>query len=753
MDINLILSQLTLEEKASLVTGRDFWNTANIDRLNIPSLKLTDGPHGVRLQKGSDDHLGINESVPATCFPPGCGLAASFDTDIAKSAGEAIGDECLANDVQVLLGPGVNIKRSPLCGRNFEYLSEDPILAGKIGASFVNGLQSKKVGACVKHFALNNQENNRMSTDSRVSERALREIYLKAFQIIVNESNPTMIMSSYNLINGTYSSENKHTLTDILRNEWDFKGAVVSDWSGTNNIIKSVANGQELEMPSTFGVSSKKVVDAVKNKELDIKDIDTAVLRLLGVIDRLTGNDKSNTSFDENINHEKARQAAVSCPILLKNEDNILPLSKDKKVALIGEFLEKPRYQGGGSSHLLPTKLDITLDEIKKFSTNVTYSKGYDNDIDKISDSLVEEALLNAKNSDVAVIFAGLPESYESEGYDRDNLFMPESHIDLILKVADVQKNLVVVLSNGSVVDISSFNDKVKGILECFLLGQGTGNAIARILFGDVSPSGRLPETIPCKLSDTSCFNEYPGLRGIATYGDDIFVGYRYYNKKEMDVLYPFGFGLSYSIFEYSNLKLNKDRLDEKDAFLEVTVSVKNTGKVDAHEVIQVYVRDKKPSVIKVNEELKAFSKVFIKAGKTVDVTLLVPYDEFKYFNEKANKWIVENSTFEILIGKNSREFVLSKDVEVIGVNYYNVISFDANNTVYEVLENDIGKVLLQDFVDKAVDRPDISAMFGGSDFFKKIFYGTPLRSLSMMANGAFDDNKLNELLNAINNK
>lgn len=589
-NIGELIRQMSLEEKASLCSGLTFWHTKGIERLGIPSLMVTDGPHGLRKQDGGADHLGISESIQSTCFPSAAGVASSWNRSLIKKMGEALGKECQAEDVAILLGPGANIKRSPLCGRNFEYFSEDPYLSSEMAASHIKGVQSQGVGTSIKHFAANNQEHRRMSTDAIVDERTLREIYLASFEGAVKQAQPWTVMSSYNKVNGEYASENSYLLNEILREEWGFEGFVVSDWGAVNERVASLASGMELEMPANGGIGDQKIVEAVKRGELSEDVLNTAVERMLNVIFKVVDNKKENVIYNQDAHHQLAREVARESMVLLKNEDKILPLEKKGTIAVIGEFAKKPRYQGGGSSHVNPTKLNSILEEIEASSgkqTNILFAQGYNLENDEVDDNLINEAKEAASGADAVILFVGLPDRYESEGYDREHLRMPKNHNYLIDAIAEVNQNVVVVLSNGAPIEMP-WIDRVKGLLEGYLGGQALGGAVADLLFGDANPSGKLAETFPKKLSHSPAFLNFPGEGDNVEYKEGIFVGYRYYEKKELEPLFPFGFGLSYSTFEYSNLTVSQKAIKDSDT-LTVTVNVKNTSNVAGQEIVQLY--------------------------------------------------------------------------------------------------------------------------------------------------------------------
>ena len=553
-DVKGIIREMTLEEKAGMCSGKDFWHLKGVERLGIPEVMVSDGPHGLRKQAAEADHLGLNESIKAVCFPTACATACSFDRDLLEEMGERIGDECQAEDLSVILGPAVNIKRSPLCGRNFEYFSEDPYLASQMAAAHIKGVQSKNVGTSIKHFAANNQEHRRMSCSSEVDERTLREIYLAAFETAIKESKPDTVMCSYNRINGEFASENHWLLTEVLRDEWGFDGYVMSDWGAVNDRVKGLKAGLELEMPASGGTTDKEIVEAVKNGELDEAVLDRAVERILNIVFKFVDN-RQEGKFDKEEDHKLAAKIEAESMVLLKNE-GVLPLpTQGKKIAFIGKFAEAPRFQGGGSSHINSFKITGALEAAKEVA-QVTYAQGYDIKEDVIDQDMLNQAVETAKEADVAVIFAGLPDAFESEGYDRSHMRMPQCQNTLISEIAKVQENVVVVLHNGSPVEMP-WADEVKGILEAYLGGQAVGQAEVDVLFGKANPCGKLAETIPYKLADNPSYLNFPGDGQTVEYNEGVFVGYRYYDTKEMPVRYPFGYGLSYTTFEYSDLQLS----------------------------------------------------------------------------------------------------------------------------------------------------------------------------------------------------
>ncbi len=665
MERNLkdLISQMTLEEKAGMCSGLDFWHLKNVDRLGIPSVMVSDGPHGLRKQDDKGDHLGINDSIKAVCFPPACLSACSFDRKLMTQLGETIGKEAQATDVSVVLGPAVNIKRSPLCGRNFEYYSEDPYLAGETAAAFINGVQSQHVGTSIKHFTANNQEFNRMSNSSEADERTLREIYFPAFETAVKKSQPYTVMCSYNRINGTYASENPWLLTDVLRDEWGFEGYVMSDWGAVNERVPALKAGLELEMPSSGGVNDKEIIKAVQDGTLDEAVLDRAVERILRISFMWLDN-KKEQPFTMEADHDFARHAAEQSMVLLKNE-SVLPLKAGEKVVFIGGFAKKPRFQGGGSSHINSFRVTSALDAVSQMegiSENVIYAEGFPADQDVDDEALAAEAVEAARKADKAVIFAGLPDSFESEGYDRTHMRLPECQNRLIAEIIKAQPETIVVLHNGSPVEMPWLSD-VKGLLEAYLGGQAVGEAEANILYGKVNPSGKLAETIPYKLSDNPSYLNF-GDGEKTVYHEGVFVGYRYYDTKEMPVAFPFGYGLSYTTFTYSGLKLDKKELTDQDT-LTVSVDITNTGAVAGKEIVQLYVRDNSGACMRPDKELKGYEKVALEPGETKTVTMTLDHRSFAWYNTDLKDWYAASGKYDILVGASSRDIRLSETVQM----------------------------------------------------------------------------------------
>jgi beta-glucosidase len=752
-DIKLLIKEMTLEEKASLCSGLDFWHLKGIDRLEIPSIMVTDGPHGLRKQQESADHLGLYNSVPATCFPSAVGLASTWNRSLVEKVGVALGEECQAEDVAVLLGPGANIKRSPLCGRNFEYFSEDPYLSSELAASHIKGVQSEGVGTSLKHFAANNQEYRRMSIDAVVDERTLREIYLASFENAVKKSQPWTVMCSYNKVNGEYASENKTLLTDILKDEWGFEGFVVSDWGAVNERAKGLEAGLELEMPSSNGLGDRKIVEAVQNGKLTEEKLNLAVERLLNIIFKAVDNNKENATYDVEEHHQLAREVARESMVLLKNEDFILPFKKEGTIAVIGEFAKTPRYQGGGSSHVNPTKLENILEEVEKAAPNVNvlYAQGYELNNDAIDENLWTEAKEAAIQADVAVLFVGLPDRYESEGYDREHLRLPDNHRVLIEAVADVQPNVVVVLSNGAPVEMP-WIDKVKGLLEGYLGGQALGGAIADLMFGEANPSGKLAETFPKELRHNPSYLNFPGEGDKVEYKEGLFVGYRYYDAKGIEPLFPFGYGLSYTSFEYSNLSINKEEILD-NGIVEVSVTVNNTGDVAGKEIVQLYVRDVESTVIRPEKELKGFEKVQLQPGEEKIVTFFLDKRSFAYYNMDIADWHVESGVFEILVGKSSADIQLKGRIQVNSTVSIKK-SVHRNTTIGDLMADPVLSPLAQKTLAKTIEGGPFATKTEDSDEFEMLqamMKFMPLRALVAFNPDNFNDDMLNTLLKQLN--
>ncbi|SKC69077.1 glycoside hydrolase family 3 C-terminal domain-containing protein [Okibacterium fritillariae] len=658
------ISALTLAQKASLLSGQDFWSTKAIEEFGIPSIVLTDGPHGIRRQDGEADHLGINDALPSTCFPPAVAVGSSWDPDVAAQLGAAVGREANAFGVAVVLGPGVNIKRSPLCGRNFEYYSEDPLISGVLGAAHVNAMQAVGPGASVKHFAANNQEHERMRISADVDERTLREIYLPAFERIVTEAAPATVMASYNKINGVYASHNPWLLTEVLRDEWGFEGAVVSDWGAVSDRVAGVAAGMDLEMPGSGGATDQAIVDAVTRGELSEALVDDAVRRVLA----LTARHRTPTGqFDVDSHHALARQLAADSVVLLKNDGDVLPISNVSRVAVIGSFATEPRFQGGGSSHINPTRTDAALDTIRDLALErgitVEHADGFALAEDPDVDTRRALAVEVAARSDVTIVFAGLSDREESEGFDRETLSLPTAQLAVIRDVAAVSARTVVVLSNGGVVSLEGWHDDVDAILEGWLLGQAGGSAIADVLFGVVNPSGHLAETIPLRLQDNPSWNNFPGEQGHVRYGEGVMVGYRHYTTADVPVRYPFGHGLSYTTFATTALVTEITGPDTATA----RVTVTNTGARTGKHVVQVYVATTAGPVRRPVRELRAFRKVTLEPGETQTVELALDRRAFAYWDIELDRWVVAPGEYTVQIGESSASIFAEETLALTG--------------------------------------------------------------------------------------
>ena len=751
LDVKKLVNELTLEEKASLCSGADFWHTKAIDRLNIPAAMVSDGPHGIRKQESLADHMGVAESIKAIGFPTASAMACSFDRDLLHKVGDALGEECVAEDLAVLLGPGINMKRSPICGRNFEYYSEDPVVAGELGAAFVNGVQEHGVGTSLKHFAANNQEWRRMSISAEIDERTLREIYLAAFETVVKKAQPWTIMCSYNRINGVYSCENDWLLNKVLRDEWGFEGLVMTDWGAMDERVPSLKAGLDLEMPDCHGETDKLIVKAVQSGELEEPVLDTAVERILTMVDKyLTarkGIDPASMvhplpssverGYDVAAHHALARTTAEQSAVLLKNED-ILPLQKDKKIAFIGEFAKVPRIQGGGSSHINNTSVESALDAA---GDSVSYAQGFHIDEETTDETLLQEAITLAKESDVAVIFAGLPDSFESEGFDRTHLNMPANQNELIARISEVQPNVVVVLHSGSPIAMP-WLDKVAGVLQMYLAGQASGGAAVNLLFGDATPCGKLAETFPLHLEDNPSYLNFPGNREKVCYQEGVFIGYRYYDKKKMDVLFPFGYGLSYTDFTYSNMKVtvngknaaDVDVIKETDEIV-VSADITNTGNCDGAEIVQLYIKNPVVYEIRPEKELRDFAKVFLKAGETKTVTFTLNARAFSYYETRIHDWYAESGDYEILLASSSRDIRLQDTVSITGSKKIPFVAdYITTCEDVELFAKDgsaLDEMLRGSGFAEATDHDGDDSMGSGTaDMMKAMFTGTPLHSI-----------------------
>ena len=745
MNTQEVLQQMTLEEKAAFCSGRDFWHTKAIERLGIPSVMMCDGPHGLRKQEGEGDHLGINKSIETVCYPTAAALASSFDREVMRQLGEALGKECQAENVGMLLGPGLNIKRSPLCGRNFEYFSEDPYLAGEMGAAYVKALQKEGVAACAKHFACNSQETRRMSGTSQVDERTLHEIYLPAFEKVVKEGRTRSIMCAYNGINDVFCAENKLLLTDILRGMWGYDGFVVTDWGAVKDRAKGIASGLDLEMPGGPNATGEEIVKAVQNGTLSEADLDQAVLRLLHFVQETLAQRKPDTAINRDENRALARRLAAECAVLLKNEET-LPLKETQSVAFIGEFAEKPRYQGAGSSHI---NVPHPIGALEAAGGSIPYARGYDAHSDKTDPVLLQEAIKAAKMVDVPIIFAGLPDAFETEGADREHMRLPDNQNELIASVAGVNPRTVVVLHGGSPVELPWLH-QVSAILCMYLGGEQAGAATVDLLYGRSNPGGHLAETWPLRLQDNPSYLNFPGEDGVVTYAEGIFVGYRYYDKKEMPVLFPFGHGLSYTCFEYSDLKADRDSIQDT-GHVNVTVTVKNIGPCPGKTAAQLYVRDAESTVRRPVRELKAFEKVDLQPGESRDITFTLDKRAFAYWEPKCHDFFVESGAFIIEIGESSRDIRCEKTIQVEGTT---PLSFTVTETttIGQLLKHPKGKAIIGPMMSSsAMSHQDQTDSMGeGSErMMQQMMLDIPLGAL--VSYGRLTPEKLNALIETLN--
>lgn len=781
-----LISQMTLKEKASLCSGKDFWHLKSIERLGLPEIMVCDGPHGLRKQNAENKKVGIGNSYPATCFPTAVTTACSWDRGLIYKMGQALAEECLQHGVSVLLGPGVNMKRSPLCGRNFEYFSEDPELAGEMGAAFIAGVQSKGIGTSLKHFAGNSQEMKRMTSNSIIDERALREIYLRAFEKAVKKSQPWTVMNAYNLLNGTYCSENDWLQNKVLRDEWGFKGAVVSDWGAVNDRVAGLNAGNDLEMPSSGGVNDAKIVEAVKCGVIDETTLDERVDKLIDIILKGAANKKPGYKFDVKAHNLLSRQIAEQSMVLLKNDGNILPLKRveGEYVAVIGAFAENPRYQGAGSSIINPTMIDSGRRAFNNSPISVKFADGYDRSGKrKNEDAYITEACNLAKNASKAVVFIGLTDDYESEGFDRSTMKLPDGHNRLVEAVSRVNDNVIVVLEGGSPVEMP-WADDVKAILNAYLGGQSVAPAIVDVLTGKANPCGKLAETYPVCLKDTPTSFRYPDSKEDVQYRESIFIGYRYYDKVERNVRFPFGFGLSYTSFEYSDIKLKKKNLAKGEG-AKVTFTIKNTGDVAGSEIAQVYVAKPESKIFRAPKELKGFVKIHLDPGEEKKVTVELDDRAFAFWNTATEDWCVESGEYKILVGASSRDIRLeaaakmkSEDDETIvdlresaGV-YFDGDPARAREDDFKVIyggEFKLAPEITSDSLNNSIERSKDKGLAKfiyntvdlamkpkggvGSSMITNTIMQTPIRNYVSMSNGLFTEDMADGLLKVFEGK
>ena len=756
----LLLKKLTLEEKCALLSGAETFKTRGMPEHGIPQIWLSDGPHGLRKQAGESDHLGLNPSVPATCFPTASAVANSWDTALGEEIGAALGEEAAAQEVSVVLGPGLNMKRNPLCGRSFEYFSEDPYLAGKLAAGYIRGIQSKGVAACPKHFAVNSQETRRMASDSIVDERTLREIYLTGFEIAVKEGHPRSIMSSYNLVNGTYANENKHLLMEILRGEWGFDGAVITDWGGSNDHALGVKNGSTLEMPAPGGDSVRELLAAVESGKITESDIDARLSELLPLVfDTKAALDAAPREFDAAAHHALARRAAAESLVLLKNEGSLLPLAAGSKVAVLGDFAKNPRYQGAGSSMVNSTQVDVLLDKLIDSELNVIgYQQGFDRH-GKPDAALQKSACELATQADTVILCMGLDEIAESEGLDRSNLRLAQNQVDLLQAVAAVNPKIVVVLYSGSVVE-TPWLDNCQALLYAALGGQAGAGAVADALTGKVNPCGKLAETWPLTYADVPSAADFATRRKTVEYREGLYIGYRYFTTAEKAVRFPFGYGMSYTTFAYSDMAA-----DEQGVSLTVT----NTGSVAGTEIVQLYVAKKNSELFRPAKELKGFARVTLAPGEKQRITIMLDDKAFRFWNVKANRWEIEGGEYELLVGASVEDIRLCEKISVHGtatVHPYEDVDLDCyyKGNVLSVSDADFEKLLGHPIPNgkTKIDRNltlgelnharsplgwlvwlvltillDVSYKRGKPDLNILFQYNMPLRALAKMTNGA----------------
>ncbi len=781
-----LISQMTLKEKASLCSGKDFWHLKSIERLGLPEIMVCDGPHGLRKQNAENKKVGIGNSYPATCFPTAVTTACSWDRDLIYKMGQALAEECLQHGVSVLLGPGVNMKRSPLCGRNFEYFSEDPELAGEMGAAFIAGVQSKGIGTSLKHFAGNSQEMKRMTSNSIIDERALREIYLRAFEKAVKKSQPWTVMNAYNLLNGTYCSENDWLQNKVLRDEWGFRGAVVSDWGAVNDRVAGLNAGNDLEMPSSGGVNDAKIVEAVKCGVIDETTLDERVDKLIDIILKGAANKKPGYKFDVKAHNLLSRQIAEQSMVLLKNDGNILPLKRveGEYVAVIGAFADNPRYQGAGSSIINPTMIDSGRRAFNNSPISVKFADGYDRSGKrKNEDAYITEACNLAKNASKAVVFIGLTDDYESEGFDRSTMKLPDGHNRLVEAVSRVNDNVIVVLEGGSPVEMP-WADDVKAILNAYLGGQSVAPAIVDVLTGKANPCGKLAETYPVCLKDTPTSFRYPDSKEDVQYRESIFIGYRYYDKVERNVRFPFGFGLSYTSFEYSDIKLKKKNLTKGEG-AKVTFTIKNTGDVAGSEIAQVYVAKPESKIFRAPKELKGFVKIHLEPGEEKKVSVELDDRAFAFWNTATEDWCVESGEYKILVGASSRDIRLeaaakmkSEDDETIvdlresaGV-YFDGDPARAREDDFKVIyggEFKLAPEITSDSLNNSIERSKDKGLAKfiyntvdlamkpkggvGSSMITNTIMQTPIRNYVSMSNGLFTEDMADGLLKVFEGK
>lgn len=742
-----LLNRMTPDEKIALLTGADFIHSRGVERLGIPSFAMSDGPHGLRAQEdGKADHLGLNASAAATCFPSGAAMASSWDTALVAAVGEAIGREAVAREIQVVLGPALNIKRDPRCGRSFEYYAEDPFLSGKLAASYIRALQSTGVSACPKHFACNSQEERRMVTNSVMDERTLREIYLTAFEIAVKEGAPHAIMCAYNMVNGTYCSENRHLLTDILRNEWGFDGAVISDWGAVSDRVAAAKGGLDLKMPGNLGYSDQLLSQALEDGTLSTAELDACASRVMSLA--LTGNEASPAESPSlEAHHILAQQVAEDCLVLLKNEGQLLPLKKNSHIAVLGALAKQPRYQGGGSSHVASWRVDVPYEQLLRTAPEavLTYAEGYDlADGNILSEELLNDAESIARDAETVLVFTGLTEQYETEGSDRANMQLPVAHNSLVERALASNDNVVVILTTGAPVELP-WVDRVKGLLATYTAGDGMGTALARILFGDANPNGKLAESWPLRVEHTPAYLNFQESCRDIRYAEGIFMGYRWYEKRALPVRFPFGYGLSYTDFSYSNLTVDRTEIKAGEA-LRVTVDVTNTGSMVGKECVQLYVADLESSLPRPVKELKGFSKIDLAPKETKTVSFVLDGRAFAFYDANAGKWAIEPGAFEILVGASSTDIRCRKAVQVTD-SPWRVLTHVTQETTFGELADDkrTYPILCELLEQSPIYRP--SEMPDASDFLRNM----PLWTANHMSGRALTPKQLEAWIGRLN--
>lgn len=745
-----LISEMTLEEKAGILSGEDFWHTKAVQRLGIPEIMVSDGPAGLRKQELVDGAL---TTVPCTCFPSESLLACSWDTELMERVGRAMGWEARQEGVNVILGPGCNIKRSPVCGRNFEYLSEDPYLSGVIAGHLIKGIQANGVGTSLKHYIANNQEHRRLSVNAVIDERALREIYLKSFETAVKIGKPWSVMCSYNRVNGEYVCESSRLLTEILRNEWGFDGLVVSDWGAVNDRVECLKAGLDLEMPSSGMVNTQKIIDAVNNKELDLEYVDRSVERVLELVSKAVG--VNGADIPDNIkaiNHKSAREIAGECIVLLKNEHKVLPFSKGEDIAFIGMLAKHTRFEGGGSSHVIPTRIESAYEEMcRLLGCSIPFAPGYDLSSDAPDEGLINEAVKTASAVQKVVVFAGLPESNESEGYDRKHMEIPASHSSLINEICKVNPNVIVVLSNGAPVAMP-WIDSTKAVMEGYLWGQAGAGAVCELLLGISNPCGKLAESFPVTLEHNPSYLNFPGEDDEVNYRESVFVGYRYYDRKKIKPLFCFGHGLSYTSFEYSSLKLDSQvfGIDEEIAF---SFRIRNTGYRPGKEIYQIYVGAVEGGAARPVKELRQFGKIKLLPGEEKEVCIKLDSSAFSHFCTAKQSFRVQKGDFDILIGASSEDIRLSARIKINSTDAVRKF-YHKNSTIGDIQENPVGKKLFRELEEQ---YPEAFEMIfngmedDGSDFKDKMVYYTVLRSLVYFSKGLISEQRIDELIDILN--